>query len=410
MHRLALVILFCGSGSLDAAAKGYWHTRGNQIVDEASRPVSINGVNWYGFETTDRVPHGLTQRDYRDLLQQTQRLGFNVVRLPFANETIESAAIPEKIAYRNAEGPINQDLRRLTSLQVMDKIVASAGALNLQIILDNHRSDVGNGPQSSGLWYTKQYTEARWIADWQMLVRRYKGSRTAAGDPVLIGVDLRNEPHSVGVDGACWTGDPARGGCPAADRHKNWTAAAIRAGNAVLREEPNLLIFVQGTDCYAGDCSFWGSNLQGVRKNKVVLTVPDRVVYSPHDYGPNEYRHPWFNDAATPGSLVETWVRYWAYLVRDNVAPVWVGEFGTGASMDEVSSDVRGSQGQWFQTFITFLHDHKEISWSYWALNGEDRYGLLAPNYHFASSPRMQALTRLLAAPSDTRQSGTPGQ
>lgn len=399
---LATAWLLGTPACLYAGQTGYWHTEGGAILDQEGQPVHINGINWYGFETPDRVAHGLTQQDYHAVLQQIQSVGFNVIRLPFANEVIESPQVPRKIAFHNALGPINTDLKARNSLEVMDKVVEAAGELNLHIILDNHRSDAGNGPQSSGLWYTSRFPEARWLRDWAMLVRRYKASRMKNGQPTLIGVDLRNEPHSVAKAGACWTGDATRGGCPPTNTEQNWTAAAMRAGNTILREAPDLLIFVQGTDCYNGSCTFWGSNLQGVREHKVVLTEPNRVVYSPHDYGPAEYRHPWFNDTATPGSLASVWTQNWAYLVADGVAPVWLGEFGTGSTLSEVASKVPGSQGQWFDTLLTFLGEHG-ISWSYWAINGEDRYGLLTPDYHSLEEAhsRVHALSQLIAATRD---------
>lgn len=400
MVLLGSVCLGAVSGHVSRAqsAKGYWHTQGSQIVDSDSHPIRIDAISWYGFETRDLVPHGLTEQDYHTVLDAVREMGFNVVRLPFSNEAIESARVPAKIAFVNKKGRINQDLRHLNSLEIMDRIIDAAGALGMHVILDNHRSDSGDGPQPTGLWYTSRFPESRWIADWQMLARRYKTKLTKDGNPIVIGVDLRNEPHSVGGGGACWTGDPARGGCPPSNSDQNWTSAAIRAGNAVLFENPDLLIFVEGTDCYSGDCTFWGSNLLGVRDSKIVLTQPDRVVYSAHDYGPEEYRHLWFNSSTTPASLANTWMKYWGYLATENVAPIWIGEFGTGSRTSDAIDQTPGSQGQWFSTLVDFLASHPSIQWGYWALNAEDRYGLLQNDYSSVDikAPRQQTLARLL--------------
>jgi endoglucanase len=381
--------------------EGFWHTQGNQIVDDGLRPVRIEGVSWYGFETRDHVPHGLEQQDYHTILYSICNLGFNVVRLPFSNEAIESNTIPTKIGFANRKGKINQDLRHLRTLQVMDQIIDAAGDLGLRVILDNHRSDAGDGPQPSGLWYTSRFPESRWITDWQMLARRYKSRLNKEGEPIVIGVDLRNEPHTVGsIGGACWTGDQARGGCPTSNTTENWTSAAIRAGNAILVENPGLLIFVEGTDRYESDCTFWGSNLEGVRNSKVVLILPNRVVYSAHDYGPSEYHHPWFNSDTTPLTLANTWMKYWGFLIADNAAPVWIGEFGTGPEPSDAVDQSPGCQGQWFTSLTEFLAAHPAIHWSYWALNGEDRYGLLKQDYSAildSGSPRDQALADLVA-------------
>ena len=379
---------------------GYWHTQGNQIVDDTLRPVRIEAINWYGFETRDRVPHGLEQQDYHAILASIHALGFNVLRLPFSNEAVESNTIPDKIGFTNGKGKINQDLRHLHTLEVMDHIIDAAGDLGLRVILDNHRSDAGDGPQSSGLWYTNRFPESRWIADWQMLAGRYKTKFNKNGQPIVVGFDLRNEPHSIGsTGGACWTGDQARGGCPPSNATQNWTSAAIRAGNAILLENPGLLIFVEGTDCYEGDCTFWGSNLEGVRNSKVVLTLPDHVVYSVHDYGPSEYHHAWFNASTTSSTLVNIWMKYWGFLIADSIAPVWVGEFGTGPKPSDAADQAPGSQGQWFSVLTSFLAAHPVINWGYWALNGEDRYGILNRDYSAVidrGSPRQQALAELL--------------
>jgi endoglucanase len=81
---------------------------------------------------------------------------------------------------------------------------------------------------------------------------RYSSPKfTFNGNPTVIGVDLRNEPHLIGpngVSGSCWTGDPATNGCPTSLTSHNWPVAAETAGNAILAINPKLLIFVEGND------------------------------------------------------------------------------------------------------------------------------------------------------------------
>ena len=149
----------------------------------------------------------------------------------------------------------------------------------------------------------------------------------------------------------------------------------------MLAVNPNLLIFVEGTDCYNGDCDWWGGNLEGVKTAPVVLSVANRLVYSAHDYGPNLYVQSWFNGNTTYASLVATWTKYWAYISLNGIAPVWLGEFGTTNNNGDIESAAAGSQGQWFQSLTTFLQNAVDVSWTYWALDGEDSYGLLDSNY-----------------------------
>ncbi len=223
------------------AASNYLHTSGNKIYDSSNQVVGLSGLNWFGFETSNYVAHGLWARSWGSMLDQIKSLGYNVIRLPFSDAVLKPGVMPNSIDYT-----LNPDLANLTSLQVMDKIIAGAGQRGIKIILDNHRSTAGGGPESNGLWYTSDYPESTWIADWQMLANRYKGNGT------VIGADLRNEPHGD----ACW-------GC--GDISKDWRLAAERGGNAILAIDPNWLIIVEGISTYNGQSTWWGGNLLGAK-------------------------------------------------------------------------------------------------------------------------------------------------
>merc|ERR1711969_72198 len=108
-------------------------------------------------------------------------LEFNTIRLPYSSEMLHTTKMPSGIDfYRNPE------LAGLTPIEIMDEVIRYAGEVGLRVILDHHRSSAGAGATANGLWYEGQYTEAQWIADWQMLAARY------AGDPTVIGADLHN--------------------------------------------------------------------------------------------------------------------------------------------------------------------------------------------------------------------------
>jgi hypothetical protein len=219
----------------------------------------------------------------------------------------------------------------------------------------------------------------------------------------VIGVDLRNEPHLVvggESTGACWTGDTETSGsytgCPVTNTAQNWPVAAQAAGNAVLAINPNLLVFVEGIDCYSGSCDWQGGNLAGVATNPVVLNVPNQLAYSAHDYGPNLFEQPWFTSSTTDASLEAIWNKYWGYINTGGTAPVWVGEFGTDNSSGDIESTAAGSQGQWFEDLTGFIQANPTINWTYWALDGEDDYALLDANYD--STPLSATKQSLLAA------------
>ena len=344
--RLVVVAMIAGlctvaAAPANAAGSGYWHTSGRQILDASGTPVRIAGINWFGFETSNLVVHGLWTRDYRNMLDQILSLGYNTLRLPYSDDIFKAGAVPNSIDF---SGGKNTDLQGLTSLQVLDKIVAYSGQIGMKIILDRHRPDSGG---QSALWYTSSVPESTWIADLRSLASRY------AGNPTVIGIDLHNEPH----DPACW-------GC--GDTSIDWRLAAERAGNAVLATNSSLLIFVEGVQTFNGDSYWWGGNLQGAGANPVRLNVANRLVYSAHDYATSVFNQTWFSDPTFPNNMPGIWGRNWGYLFNNNVAPVWLGEFGTtlAATTDQT----------WLRALAQYLRPTQQngadsFQWTFWDWN-----------------------------------------
>ncbi|MGW4875927.1 cellulase family glycosylhydrolase [Streptomyces sp. NPDC004262] len=330
-----------GAHAATAPGAGYWHTSGRQILDAAGQPVRIAGINWFGFETANYVVHGLWSRDYKSMIDQMRSLGYNTIRLPYSDDIFKSTAVPNGIDF---SGGKNADLQGLNSLQVMDRIVAHAGQDGLKVILDRHRPDASG---QSALWYTASVPESTWIADLKALAGRY------AADPTVIGIDLHNEPH----DPACW-------GC--GDTSVDWRLAAQRAGNAVLSVNPALLVFVEGVQTVDGVSGWWGGNLMGAGQYPVQLSVPGRVVYSAHDYATSVAQQPWFSDPSFPANMPGIWDKYWGYLFKQNIAPVWVGEFGTtlASTVDQ----------KWLTALVSYLrptatYGADSFQWTFWSWN-----------------------------------------
>src|SRR5262249_13665810 len=99
-----------------SSAANYFHTSGNQILDVNGKAVSITGVNWFGFETSNNVVHGLWARGYQDMMNQMKQLGFNTIRIPYSNALFNPGNTPNGINFS-----LNPDLQGLTSLQILDK-------------------------------------------------------------------------------------------------------------------------------------------------------------------------------------------------------------------------------------------------------------------------------------------------
>jgi len=372
MHKIAwttlsigLVAVLLGQPSAQDRPAGvppsaYLHTDSGKIVDSAGRAVVLIGINWFGLETPDYAPHGLWARNWESLLDQIRDLGFNAIRLPYSNQLLDPANRPRRIDYG-----LNPDLKGLSGLEIMDRVIAGAGARGLWVILDRHRP---SSQRQSDLWYTERYDEDRWIEDWLALVERYSGEDT------VIGVDLHNEPHGRATWGS---GDPAT----------DWRLAAERAGRAIQALNPKLLIIVQGVDEYQGDWYWWGGNLMGALEHPVRLDRPDQLVYSTHDYGPGVYPQPWFWDPSFPDNLEGIWRRHWAYLQDEGIAPVIVGEFG-GRS---VGAD---REGTWQRRLVAYLKE-RGFSYFYWSLNPNsgDTGGLLLDDWSTVDQAKLALLS-----------------
>jgi endoglucanase len=339
---------------------GFLRAIGGEIVDSNCHAVHLNGVNWFGMETGAFAPHGLDTRNWQDMLDQIASAGFNTIRLPYSNQFLDDPnSLPKNINYQK-----NPDLKGLHGLSLLDRLIEGARQRGLKVILDRHRPDA---QAQSELWYTDQVPESRWIADWVMLAKHYRGNDT------VIGADLHNEPHGPATWG---TGDPKT----------DWRLAAERAGNAILNVNPDWLIIVQGIEQYHGDWYWWGGNLEGAGQYPVRLSEPDKLVYSTHDYGPEVYPQGWFYAANFPQNLIPIWEKYWAYLQLEGIAPVLVGEFGA-------RSVGHTREGIWLQHLVAFMQANN-FSYTYWAWNPDsgDTGGLLQDDWKTLNQAKLEQL------------------
>jgi len=390
---------------LDGAARDsadglYLHTDGGTIRDARGHAVRLSGVNWSGLETCNFAPSGLGQRSWWDVLDQVRALGFNSIRLPFSDQVLDPASRPQGINYT-----LNPDLQGLSGLQVMDRILAGVGQRGLRVILDRHRPDCTT---QAPLWYSPQYPEHRWIAALVRLARRYRHQ------PAVIGLDLFNEPQPP----VTW-GD--------GNRATDWRLAAERAGDAVLRANPHLLIFVEGvgtigpSGTHQQKADWWGGNLLEAGAAPVRLAVPHRLVYAPHDYGPGLSLQPWFSAPTFPYNLPAMWDHHWGYLQepgtpRAGSAPVVLGEFGGQALAPDLPARPvplgappahtptvaarAAADAVWLRALLSYLARHHAIGFMYWSLmpDSPDVGSLLNTDWQTANIAKQVALAPLQGA------------
>ena len=349
-------------------------TSGNQILNAAGEAVQIEAVSWFGLETSNYAPHGLWTRNWQEMMDEIKATGFNAIRLPFSLEAVLDGGVsPNGIDFSQ-----NPDLVGLSSLEIMDAIVAYAEEIGIGILLDNHRSAAGNGPNGNGLWYDGGYTEADWLEAWQLLASRYGNS------PAIIGADVSNEPH-----GATWDA---------------FASAAERAGEVILGETSDWLIVVEGVGQYNGESYWWGGNLMGVAERPVELSVGGKVVYSPHDYPASVYDQTWFHDGS---DLYEVFREHWGYIHEEEIAPILVGEFGSRleTAIDQAWADaiVAYLRGDYDGDGAIDPGSHEmNFAWWSWNPNSGDTGGILEDDWRTIRQNAVDLLDPLLDGPEGT--------
>lgn len=386
--KLSVLVITLAVFCVPSFASG-WSTSGVKILTPAGTQFTITGINWYGFETTMYVAHGLYDQDYTYILNEVKQDGYSTVRIPFSSDMWENDPTPSKSHVSACPSCAGKNSRDILAM-----IVNYAGSIGLHVILDNHRSEAGNSAEKNGLWYTSTYPEQNWLSDWVHVedwvhgIQQTEGATdtvtvnyiAADGYPTVLGFDLRNEPHTPSrtayLAASTWgTGDgidptvnpnpnPFAPACVANSTCVDWRLAAERAGDGVFGEAAKNgwtypLIFVEGISEYPTatgtaangpyDSYWWGGQLQGVNGNSannpgapVVLNVggnatslgaavSSQLVYAAHDYGPATYVQSWFNSSTcyvsgcSSSSLADVWNQHWAYINAGNVNPIWGG-------------------------------------------------------------------------------------
>jgi endoglucanase len=354
--------------SVHRVESGWLSTRGAHLIDGRGRAVRLLGLNWAGAETEAMVPGGLHRRSIAEIAITLRDLGCNVVRIPFSVEMM--LAGPGAIQVRRVVR--EPALAELAPRAALHAVVDGLARHGLMVILDNHRSDAGWGPQSNGCWYTTQYPTSVWRQMWSELAHEYRQT------PAVVGFDLRNEPGSPPVDadvavdsGALW----GYGQWAEADSApRDWAAEAEFTGNLVHRVNPNVLVIVEGVRYDpAGPIVndqvqlYWaGGNLSGVLRGggprsgprRIRLRTPNKLVYSIHDYPPSQQREPW------NGSPESVWDQTWGDIVRQGLAPVFIGE--TGAPHDLRRG---GDDHSYLTRLVQYALGH-DLHVAFWDLNG----------------------------------------
>lgn len=334
------------------------HARGRHLLDAQGQDFQLASVNWYGASDELFIPSGLDIRHRTNISKLIRRLGFNSVRLAYSDEmVVTSPLIPSELL------TANPDLFGLHALEVFVAVVESLTEEGIVVIPNNHITQAtwccGINPCDAS-WRNDHFfsvcrvtqSEDQWIENWERVMLPF------VNNSLVAGADLRNEVRGL------WGTMP----------WSSWATAAERAGNRLLAMNRHWIIIVEGTSS--------SNDLTGVRTRPVLLNVEDRVVYSVHVYG-------WSGWGSLGGpyakrsydSFRQSMDENWGFILEEDIAPVWVGEFG--APRAPIG---KGDKNYW-NNLMKYLREAQVgggLGFAYWAINPrkpheaeDEKYGLI---------------------------------
>lgn len=351
--------------------------KGNKIVDANGKEVWITGVNWFGYNTGTNTFDGLWSADLNSSLQAIADKGFNMLRVPISAELI--------LQWKNGTPPAanfnqatNSYLVGKDSLQIFDYVVGQCRANGLKIMIDIHSAETDASGHMAPMWYTSKISEKDYLDALAWMAKRY------VNDDTILAYDLKNEPHGKPNESprAIWNNSKS------AD---NWKYIAEKAAMAVLNNNPNVLVLVEGIEIYPKNIktngnysstsssdyyfNWWGGNLRGVKDYPINLgKYQNKLVYSPHDYGPTVYQQPWFDKNYTFKSLYEDcWRDNWMFIYEDKIAPILIGEWGGYMSEPNIK----------WMTYLRQLIKENRLHHTFWCFNANsgDTGGLVLDDF-----------------------------
>jgi endoglucanase len=426
-----------GTRSSTPTTSGTFRVDGSGNITKNGSVFPVRCGNWFGLEgqfepkNAANNPGGApmelfvgnmwwknTGRTIQQTMTEIKAKGINMVRLPIAPQTLDPTN-PQGIGDIRTGGVLKNSasVRQTNARQAMEDFIKLAAENGIQVLVDIHscsnyigwRAGVldakppyvdANRPNydftreewscsatgnPSSVTNIQAYNETKWLAN----IRDIAGLPAKLGVNNIIGIDIFNEPW-----GYSWN---------------EWKTLSEKAYAAMNSVNSDMLIFVEGVSGSTvqgnqephGDLSIkpnWGENFFGLRDNP--LAIPkERLVLSPHTYGPSVFVQNHFLDRSKPGcadaeadsaaeakcnivynvaTLRAGWEEHFGKYRAEGYAMV-VGEFGGNMDWPKKTTpeeEARWSHittkvdQQWQNHFVDYMKE-KNIQACYWAINPE---------------------------------------
>jgi hypothetical protein len=362
-----------------------------------------------------------TGRTIAQTMQEISGMGINMIRLPLVPQTL-NANDPQ------GTGSVlknHASVRIANSRLALETMIKAAADANIAVLLDIHScsnyvgwrkgrldarppyvdrtrdnydftredSSCAASGNPAGVTRIQAYNQSLWLDN----LRTLAGLGTQLGVDNIIGIDIFNEPWDY-----TWA---------------DWKSMAEAAYTAINAVNPNTLVFVEGISASANNqdgtpatitqvphgnaatVPNWGGNF--FEAGATPLNIPkDRLVLSPHVYGPSVFVQKSFMDPAQPAcaglegdaagdakcnivinATLERsgWEEHFGYLKAQGYGMV-VGEFGGNLDWPGGQASIRdrnrysylaqGTDATWQNAFVDYMVS-KGIEGCYWSINPE---------------------------------------
>ncbi len=375
-----------------------------------------------------------SSRTYDSDIAEMKALGINTIRIPVSHQTFNASDPQGSTNLKNSPSVVIANSR--LALETIAKKIDAAG---ISILWDIHscsnyvdwrkgrldarppfvdatrdnydfkREDSSCAASGNPATVTRiqAYNTSLWLADLQLLA----GFSTSLGLNHVIGIDIFNEPWDYS-----WA---------------EWSGLAGQAYTTINAANPNILVFMQGISATYGNQDGspttisqsphgsspidpnWGENLFSAGANPPAIPR-ERLVYSPHAYGPSVFVGKQFMDPAQPQCtglegdaagdadcnivinptlLAQGWDEHFGYLKAQGYAVV-VGEFGGNMDWPHGAASQRdidrfgylpnnNTDRLWQEAFRDYLISRCITDTVYWSINPEsgDTGGLYSTPY-----------------------------
>ena len=97
-------------------------------------------------------------------------------------------------------------------------------------------------------------------------------------------------------------------------------------------------------------------------------------MYFIHEYGPDVFMQPWFEGGFDQRRLYdENWHKFWLFIHEENIAPVFIGEWGGFLTEDNI---------RWMNCLTELITEH-QLNHTFWCFNpnSPDTGGLVGDDF-----------------------------